>query len=130
MRSYILSLRFAYAGFRHAFATERNLRLFTVLYVSSLVIAALLDTNLRDWEMIIFSGGIFLSVELINTALERFTDAFDAHSRSIHSQAIKATKDIAAGASLICALAWAIILCIIFLPNITSLRIGGIGAGM
>lgn len=121
MHFYIRSLRFAYAGLRHALATERNLRLFSCLYALSLVVAGILDVTLRDWEMAIFSGGIFLSVELINTALERFTDAFDAHSRSIHSSAIKATKDIAAGASLICALTWVAILCIIFLPNISAL---------
>jgi len=80
--------------------------------------------------MIIFSGGIFLSVELINTALERFTNAFDAHSQSIHSPAIKATKDIAAGASLVCAVAWGVILCMIFLPKLGMLHIGGIGAGI
>lgn len=130
MRPYISSLRYALEGLCHAFATERNLKLFGALYLLSLVLSATLSIDAADWQMVIFSGGIFLAVELINTALERFTDAFDRHSQSIHTSAIKATKDIAAAASLVCALAWAVILCMIVLPHLPGLRIGGIGAGM
>ncbi len=129
MRHYYQSLRYSLEGLRHALVTERNLRLFVGLYALSLILGCLVTITIRDWEMIIFTGGIFLSVELINTALERFTDAFDAHSQSIHSSAIKATKDIAAGASLVCAVAWGVILCMIFLPVIGTLHFGGIGAG-
>lgn len=129
MKAYFRSLLYSLQGLRHALATERNLRLFTALYVLSLIFGNLVKITARDWEFIIFTGGIFLAVELINTALERFTDAFDLHSQSIHSSAIKATKDIAAGASLVCAIVWIVILCMIFLPVIGTLHFGGIGAG-
>lgn len=118
MQHYYRSLRFSLEGLFHALKTERNLKLFTALYVLSLIISTLLQLSVRDWEIVIFTGGVFLAVELLNTALERFTDAFDRHSQSIHSPAIKATKDIAAGASLVCAVAWIVILSMIFLPKV------------
>ena len=118
MRHYYRSLPYALDGIWQAFSTERNLKLFTALYAISLLISWILQIAPRDWEVVIFTGGIFLAFELLNTALERFTDAFDRHSQSIHTPAIKATKDIAAGASLICALAWGVILCIIFVPHL------------
>ncbi len=121
MQPYIRSLRYALEGLTHAFGTERNLKLFGALYVLSLVLAWTLEISARDWQMVIFTGGIFLAVELMNTALEHFSDAFYTHAKKqddLHTLAIKATKDIAAGASLICALAWGIILTIIFAPHL------------
>lgn len=130
MHNYYQSLRYSVEGLVHALKTERNLKLFAALYLLSLAISAMLQITMHDWEMVIFTGGIFLAVELLNTALERFTDAFDRHSQSIHAPAIKATKDIAAGASLVCAVAWGVILCMIFLPQLGTMHFGGIGAGM
>ena len=121
MRSYVQSLLYALAGLSHAFQTEKNLKLFTVLYVLSLAIAAGVQVRSRDWEVLIFGGGIFLSFELVNTALEHLTDAFDDHSKSTHAKAIKATKDIAAGASLVCAVAWGVITLMVFWPYAKTL---------
>lgn len=118
MRTSFKSLRHAVDGLSHAFVTERNLRLFGVLYLLSLMLGIALQISLWEWQIVIVTGGIFLSFELINTALEHFTDAFDTHSQSVHSSAIKATKDIAAGASLMCAMAWATVLCFVFLPHL------------
>lgn len=130
MRRYLRSMSYAVEGLLHAVRTERNLRLFIVLYILSFVIATVLGLPLRDWQMVVFTGGIFLSVELVNTALEHFTDAFDEHSKSIHRSAIKATKDIASAAALICGLAWGVTLAMLFLPHLGNLHFGGIGAGM
>lgn len=118
MTSYYTSFRFALDGLIRAFGTERNLQSFGAVYVMSLILGWILGIGARDWEVVIFTGAVFLSIELLNTALEHFTDAFDLHSKSIHTSAIKATKDIAAGASLVCATAWGVILLMILLPHL------------
>ena len=123
MRRYASSLRFALEGLWQAFTTERNFRLFVSLYVLSLVLGWIWNISLRDWQIIIFTGGIFLAVELVNTAVEHFSDAFVAHAKrenDHHTAAIKATKDIAAAASLLCAVAWGAILFIIFQPHLVQ----------
>lgn len=121
MRPYFQSLRYALEGVWHALKTERNMRLFTALYVLSFLLAWFLDVSRRDWQMLIFSGGIFLAMELVNTALEHFADAFHTHTHhqnDPHTAAIKITKDIAAGASLVCALAWIVVLVMIVIPHL------------
>lgn len=118
MRNYFKSLGHAFEGLFHAFLTERNLRLFGIFYLLSLMLGVTLRIALWEWQIVIFTGGVFLSIELLNTALEHFTDAFDAHSRSIHYSAIKATKDIAASASLVIGMAWGLVLCFIFIPHL------------
>ena len=128
MRRFSRSLRYALEGVWHALRTERNLKLFTALYIFSLLISAVLNVSVRDWEMVIFSGALFLAMELVNTALERFADAFHTHARAqndLHTQAMKVTKDTAAGASLVCALGWIIILVMIYFPRLWILWMGG-----
>ena len=118
MFEYLKSIGHAFDGLVHAFLTERNLRLFGWFYVISLMLGVILHISIAEWAIVIFSGGIFLAVELVNTALEHFTDAFDTHSKGIHYNAIKATKDIAAAASLVCGVAWGLMLCFLFVPHI------------
>ena len=123
MHNYFKSFGYALEGLRAAFTTERNLKFFGCVYVCSLLLGWFFAIGARNWEMVIFTGGLFFSVELINTALEHFADAFDDHTKSQNDHktaAIKATKDIAAAASLVCALAWAMVLIIIFLPYVMT----------
>jgi diacylglycerol kinase len=121
LSSYIRSMLYAVEGLWHALSTERNLKLFALGVVLSLFLAALFRLYPADWVLLLTAGGVFLSVELLNTALERFTDAFDVHSKKqadAHTAAIKATKDIAASASLVIGLAWVSIICIVFWPYV------------
>jgi diacylglycerol kinase len=128
MHKYNKSLRYALEGLWHALTTERSLKLFVALYALSLIVSWLLHIHARDWEMVILSGGLFIAVELVNTALERFADAFYAHAKAqndLHTKAIKATKDIAAGASLVCAVGWIVILAMIYFPHVYLWWLGG-----
>lgn len=122
--SYLNSFRFACHGIAHALKTEKNLRLFAVMYLASLVVAYFLHLEESEWPFVVFAGGMFLSVELVNTALERLSDAFDDHStkqEDHYYETIKATKDIAAGASLVCAVIWLIVLALVFCPHVRPL---------
>ena len=113
------SFVFAVEGLWHAFGSELNLKLFGLVYVVSLLVGALVPLDGAQWIALLFSGGMFLTVELINTALERLADAFDDHSKiqdDARYLAIKINKDVAAGASLIAACTWGVILLILFWP--------------
>jgi diacylglycerol kinase len=128
MHRYLKSLGYALEGLIHAFLTERNLKIFVALYGLSLLISWTLHIHVRDWEMVILSGGLFIAVELVNTALERFADAFYTHAKAqddLHTHAIKATKDIAAGASLVCLVGWIVVLIMIYSPHVYLLWMGG-----
>lgn len=114
------SFGFAFTGIKHAWKKERNLRLFAKCYV--LVIAAGLFLRLLTWEWIavLGAGFGFITVELLNTAIERLTDALDANRKldgttGFHPL-LKATKDVAAGASLVCLILVMAILSLVFWP--------------
>lgn len=118
----LLSAGHAYDGLKVALQGERNLQIFLVVYVSLLLAA--LPLYLRPWEWfgLLLGGGFFLSVELLNTALERLADSIDDHCKKEHGSncftALRSAKDIAAAASLICLIVLVLIVLVIFLPRI------------
>ena len=119
MRRYIHSVGYALSGWRAAIHVEHNLKVFVFTYGLSLLLGVWAGLSAVEWVVVLFSGAVFLSIELLNTAIERFTDAFDAHAKAqddVQFLAIKNTKDISAGAALMTGLAWAAVLLIIFLP--------------
>jgi len=114
------SFGFAMDGLRHAWKRERNLRLFAKCYV--LVLIAGLFARLLTWEWIavLATGFGFMIVELLNTAVERLSDALD-HNRKIDGTAgfhplLKVAKDVAAGASLLCLFLVFATLALVFYP--------------
>lgn len=117
---FVQSFLYALEGITHALTTERNLRVFAVMYLLSLALGWILNLEQSEWPFIVFAGGMFLAVELVNTALERLADAFHDHSvkqADHYHDSIKATKDIAAGASLVCAVVWLSVLILVFIPH-------------
>lgn len=114
------SFGFALAGLSHAWKREKNLRLFTWCYLP--VLAAGFYFRLLEWEWIaVLAAGLgFLVVELLNTSIERLSDALD-HNRKLDGTAgfhpmLKAAKDVAAGASLMYLCLTILTLAIVFYP--------------
>ncbi len=121
MKSFAQSFVYALEGIAHALTTERNLKVFAAGYVVSLLVGWLLGLEQSEWPFIVFAGGMSLVVELVNTALERLADAFHDHSvkqDDHYHESIKATKDIAAGASLVCAVVWVSVMILVFVPHV------------
>ncbi len=124
MRRSLTSLRHALHGFEHAFRRERNLRLFLGGYGLVLVVGLFVGITLAAWMMLVLCGGFFVATELINTALERLVDAFDAHRHKTDPDAermhegLKCTKDIASAASLIALVTNALVILTVFLTAI------------
>lgn len=105
MQKIIRSFGFACEGFLQAFRSERNIRLFCAGFFVVIIAAAILRIKPAEWMLLIFAGGIFLSVELLNTALEHAIDVIEEHrpksdDNGYHA-GLKAAKDVAAAASLV-----------------------------
>ena len=69
-----------------------------------------------EWCIVLLCFGLVLSAEAFNTAIERLVNLVSPDFHPIAGD----VKDVAAGAVLICAIASAIIGCIIFIPYIFS----------
>lgn len=111
------SFKDASHGVWHAFKTEGNFRI-QVLF-SLLVLIAAAYFPLKTWEIIlvILMIGWVLTMELMNTAMEYFTDLLKPR---LHHY-VYAIKDLMAAAVLISAAGSAIIGVIIFLPHFLNL---------
>lgn len=87
---------FAWAGLRAAWLTEKSLRTHALATVA--VIAALLLTRAPPlwWALMALTIALVVGAELLNTAIEALAD----HLHPQQHDAIKRTKDVAAGAVL------------------------------
>jgi diacylglycerol kinase (ATP) len=107
-------------GLLHAYARERNLQVFTVVYALILIGAGFIGLLTWEWLALILAGGLFLAVELLNTAIERLSDVLD-HERKLLGRAeyhagMKWTKDVAASASLVSLVIVIVVMVIVFWP--------------
>jgi undecaprenol kinase len=109
----ISSFKYAFEGLYHAAKRERNFKFH--LFAAMVVIIAGCFSRLSalEWSLIILCISGMLSLELINSALERVVDLA---SPEIH-QLAKLAKDMGAAAVLVFAGASAIIGILIFLPK-------------
>ncbi|MDF1508317.1 diacylglycerol kinase family protein [Robertmurraya sp. DFI.2.37] len=108
------SFSYAFEGIKHTIMTERNMRIH--MWISILVIGTgfVLKITALEWLFVLIAVGGVISLELINTALERLVDLATGDYHPLAKQA----KDVAAGAVMVYALLSIIIGLIIFLPKL------------
>ncbi|MET0786613.1 MAG: diacylglycerol kinase family protein [Paenisporosarcina sp.] len=107
------SFRFAFQGVIQAFKYERNFRFHIIAAIGVITAGILSDINYIEWMIIALSIAGMLSLELINSALERVVDLASPEMHVLAKQA----KDMSAAAVLVFACASAIIGILIFLPK-------------
>jgi undecaprenol kinase len=112
--SVLKSFSFAFAGIKSAVKKERNLQIHLVISVAVIFLGLIFAISRLEWIMVLFAIGGMLSLELMNTAVERVVDLATKDYHPLAKQA----KDIAAGAVFIYAALSVIIGAIIFLPKI------------
>jgi diacylglycerol kinase (ATP) len=111
------SFRFAWDGIRYCTKTQPNFRIHLVILSLIMALGFLFNINKSEWIAIVFCGMMVLILEMINTALEYLCNTV---TTEFHP-AIKAIKDISAGAVLVSAAGSVLIGAIIFIPKIVSL---------
>jgi len=127
-RRILRSASHASSGLAYACRTERNLRLFLLGFFPLLLFSSLFFP-LEKVEVLLFllSGGLFVCIELINTALERLADAVDDHCTSAHQShcfvTVKHAKDVAAAASLVSLIVAILVFIIITAPHVLFGRV-------
>jgi diacylglycerol kinase len=111
------SMRYAHKGIRHAFWTQRNIRIH--LFIGAAVFAAgfYLRLDRNEFAVLIITIGFVIMAEMVNTAIE---EAVDLASPGRHEKATVA-KDVAAGAVLFSAVCAIIVGCLIFIPHLAGL---------
>jgi diacylglycerol kinase (ATP) len=108
------SLGFAIKGAIKLITTEHSIMVQTTISIFMTVLGFYYNISREEWMFQIFAFGLVLSIEGLNTAVEKVADFVHP---DFHKQ-IGFIKDIAAGAVFFAAITAIIIGCIIYLPKL------------
>ena len=116
-RSFFEASAFAWRGLADAFHREQNVR--TQMLFGAIVVCAMifLRVPIERMAILIFAITLVLVLEMLNSSLELLSDVLHPE----YSQAIKSSKDIAAGAVLLASIAAVAIGLLVFIPAIAAL---------
>ena len=112
-KKFLKSISNAFQGIKYAFS-QQNFFLMFLMAIGTLILAFWLRISYFEWLIIIFLIGSILSLEMLNTVLEKTLDFLEPYI----SDKIKMIKDLIAGAVFIACLTALILGFIIFLPKI------------
>lgn len=112
------SFKYAWAGVRYGFITQRNFRIHVVLGTVAISLSVLLQVGMVGMAVVTLTSALVMVLELLNTALESVVDL--TVGQSYHELA-KIAKDCAAGAVLISAIAAVLVASFMLLPPLFAL---------
>jgi diacylglycerol kinase (ATP) len=112
-----LSFKYAWAGVRYAFVTQRNFRIHTAIGICAVSLGLFLEIQAIEMAVIVMTSAIVMVLELLNTAIESVVDL--TVKQSYHELA-KIAKDCAAGAVLVSAIAAVLVAACILLPPLVQ----------
>ena len=108
------SFRYAAAGIVKAFLGRRNFKVMTGCFALVVALGFLLNVSAMEWALLLICSCAVLSLEILNTAIEKSIDLIVSEYRKTAGDA----KDLAAGASLTASVFSAVVAGIIFIPHI------------
>lgn len=117
LKKLVCSFSFAFKGISHALKNELNIKIHGVAAAVVVLLGFWLHLSRLEWVVILLTIGAVISLELVNTAVERTVDLVTKEYHPLAKQA----KDLAAGAVLFFAFIAVIIGTIIFLPKLIDL---------
>jgi len=113
------SFGYAFNGIVKLIKSEPNARIHLVATVGALIAGFLFHISPSEWCIILIVIALVWAAEGFNTVIEKLVD----HLFKDYHETARITKDIAAGAVLICAIIALTCGLIIFLPKLYSLLI-------
>ena len=114
----LISFKYAWAGVRYAFITQRNFRIHTIVATLALSLGFYLQVSAMEMAVITITCAMVMILELINTAIE---SVVDLTVKQTYHELAKIAKDCAAGAVLLSAIAAVLVAGFILLPPLLRL---------
>lgn len=113
----IKSFGYAWQGVKYCFCYEKNFRVQLCIAIIAFTGGFYFRISSHEWLTILFCSTLVLSLEMINTTIEKLSNEVSQSFNSV----IKQVKDVAAGAVLLSSIVSFIVGIIIFLPKIKLL---------
>ncbi|WP_257346035.1 diacylglycerol kinase family protein [Pseudalkalibacillus decolorationis] len=115
------SFRYAFQGIKEGWRNELNFRIHCICAVGTIILAYLFQFGIVKWMVLLITIGVVISLELINSAVERTVDLVTKEYHPIAKQA----KDLAAASVFIFSLVAVIIGILLFAEPIFEIVIRG-----
>ena len=117
MKKFIKSFMYATQGIISGIKAEQNMKIHIIIVLLVVIFGVILKISRIEWIICITLFALVISLELMNTAIEKTVDLITLEKNQI----AKIAKDTAAGAVLVAAIFSAIIGLIIFIPKIVDI---------
>lgn len=114
-RKRLASFGYAFNGIRLLIQNEHNAWIHCIAAICVIISGFFFNLSPTEWILVTIVIGAVFAAEAINSSIESLADLVSPG----YNEVIKKTKDLAAGAVLITAIAATIVGFIIFLPKIT-----------
>jgi diacylglycerol kinase len=108
------SLNYAGKGIKHAFWTQRNIRIHLVIAFIVFAFGVYIKLDLYELVALILAISFVLMSEMVNTSIEEVVNLVTPTRRAGATIA----KDVAAGAVLFSSICAIIVGCLIFIPHL------------
>ena len=112
--NFINSLTNAIRGIIYCARNENHFRIHLKLAGLALVLSWFFQISASQWLLVLFSVTLVLTLEMINTSIERAIDLYTGE----HHPLAQAAKDVAAGAVLVAVLNALVVGAVVFLPEL------------
>ena len=116
-QNFLNRLKIAFFGLVSALKEENNFRIQFLIAIAVIFFMIVLGLNFIEQSVLILMILVVLSLELINSQIEKFLDLIQPE----HHPRVKIIKDFSAGAVLLSAIGSIVIGVLIFLPHITNI---------
>jgi diacylglycerol kinase len=116
LSSRIASLKPAFRGVLFVLRNGHNARIHQVAALTVIILGVVFYIIKHDWLVIILCIGLVISLEIMNSAIEKLVDLFSPE----RNDKAKLIKDVAAGAVLISAVISLVTGLLIFLPYLIA----------
>lgn len=116
-RKRLKSFDFAFTGLMELIKSEPNARIHALATMCALTAGFVLKISGAEWCVILIVTALVWAAEGFNTVIEKLVD----HLFPAYHETARITKDISAGAVLVCAIAAFICGLIIFIPKVIEL---------
>ncbi|HLT72826.1 MAG TPA: diacylglycerol kinase family protein [Cyclobacteriaceae bacterium] len=116
MNKFIRSFAVAGRGIAMAYRDQVNLKVQTGLGFVAVALGIFFELSTLEWCSLLLSAGLVLTLEIINTSIEK---AVDLVTREFHPLAGQ-VKDIAAGAVLLSSVISLVVGTLVFTPHVMA----------
>ena len=114
MKKFIKRYYYAFQEIISKLKQEKNMKVHIIIMIIVIICGIIFKISKIEWIICIILFALVISLELVNTSIEKTVDLITQEKNEI----AKIAKDVAAGAVLVAAIAAAIIGLMIFVPKI------------